>query len=267
MIKVPKYLISVFIFLFVFASKISAAATITISDPVVLNDEVTIQVYVEDLTTKNYLQGMFTKSTSNPSYFGYTQNNIGDWYKYVREPEKTEIQSTFFYFTPQDASWSGQLKIKNDTADPDYTGQGDYILRVRRYTGESSSGLTGNSSNDLIVQLAFVLPTPTPTNTATPTPTPTATAAPTATSTKTPIPTSTKSPTPKPTTTSSSASNPEELVLGIQNSTSTPQASPEESAEEKKKFPVFPVILIAAGFLCIAGALFFFIKNNVKKDI
>ena len=116
-------------------------------------------------------------------------------------------------------------------------------------------------------------PTPEPTSTPTPTSNPTNTPTPTATPIKTPstslrtnspTPTSTKSPTPKPSNSPLPTSNSEELVLGIQNSTSTPEASPEEVTSEKK-FPIFPVILIVTGFLCIAGALFFFIKNNVKK--
>lgn len=241
------------------------AITVVISNPVVVNDEVTVDVNVSGLSSTNYLQGMFTKSTTNPSYFGYTQNNIGDWYKYSGSYTKEEIQLTFFSFTPQDSSWSGQLKIKNDSADPDYIGPGTYTLRVKRYTGGSDS--SAQTSNDLNVDLAYVLPTPTPTET--PTPTPTATATPTATPTKTPTPTPTKSPTPIPTATSSPTSTPEQLVLGMQetNNTFTPQASPEEEVVPGKKFPVFPVILIVTGFLLIFGAVFFFIKNNVKKDI
>ncbi len=267
--KAFSYLIFACLFLFVFASEIKSAAKITISNPVVSSDEVTIQVYIEDLTSKNYLQGMFTKSTSNPSYFGYTQNNIGDWYKYVGDPEKTEIQSTFFSFTPQDASWSGQLKIKNDTADPDYTGPGDYFLRVRRYTGESSSGPTGDPSNDIVVQLSFVLPTPTPTETPIPTtaPTVTPTINPTPTPTKTSTPAPSKTPSPRPTLDSVAVETSESLVLGLRDTIFTPEASPEDEDVEEKKFPVFPVILIVTGFLCIVGAVFFFIKNNVKKDI
>ena len=266
MIKLLKYLVFIFVFLFVFASRIGAATTITISNPVISNDEVTIQVYVESLTTKNYLQGMFTKSASNPSYFGYTQNNIGDWYKYVGSPETTEIQSTFFSFTPENATWSGQLKIKNDTADPDYIGPGDYFLRVRRYTGNSSSGPTGDSSNDLVIQLAYVLPTLEPTSAPTNTPTSTAIPNPTVVPTKAPTPAPTKSPTLKPTVYSSSTPASEELVLGIQNNTVTPSPTPEEEVATGRKFLVFPFILIVTGFLCIAGAVFFFIKNNVKKS-
>ena len=109
-------------------------------------------------------------------------------------------------------------------------------------------------------------PTPTPEPTSAPTSTPTATPNPTAAPTKTPTPIPTKSPTPKPTTTSSPTSTSEELVLGIQN-TSTATLTPQEEAVGKKNFPIFPVILIVAGVTCIAGALFFFVKNNVKKGI
>ena len=172
MIKVVKYLIFVFLFLFVFAPLV-LAIDLSISNPIVSNDEVTVDVNVSGLSSPNYLQGMFTQSAVNPSYFGYTQNNGGDWYKYSGSYTKEEIQLTFFSFTPQDGSWSGQLKVKNDSADPDYVGQGSYILRVKRYTGGSDSA--AQTSNDLPVDLAYVLPTPTPTPTATPTSTPTAT--------------------------------------------------------------------------------------------
>jgi len=113
------------------------------------------------------------------------------------------------------------------------------------------------------------LPTPTPEPTATPTntptPTPTVTSNPTAMPTKTSSPTPTKTPTLKPTATFSSMPASEELVLGIQGSLATSEATPETSVEEKKKFPLFAVILISAGILCIAGALFFLVKENAKK--
>lgn len=136
-------------------------------------------------------------------------------------------------------------------------------------TVERFSTQTRDFSNNSTTLNPCPTPTPEPTNTPTPTPTPThtstATPNPTAAPTKTPVSTSTKSPTPKPTIISSPSSTSEELVLGIQNSTYTPQASPEEEASSEKNFPIFPVILIVTGFLCIAGAVFFFIKNNVKK--
>lgn len=112
-------------------------------------------------------------------------------------------------------------------------------------------------------------PTPMPTNTPTPISTKTPTPVPTATKTPTPQSTATKSPTPKstPTSLAESAATGEDLVLGLRNELDSTSSPSSEAAGTGKKFPVFPVILIVTGFLCIAGAVFFFVKNNVKKDI
>lgn len=152
-----------------------------------------------------------------------------------------------------------------------FAGSSDSIGRYPdgNNTVERFSIQTRDLSNNSTTLNPCPTPTPEPTSTPTPTPIPTHTSTPnpTATPTKTPTPTPTKSPTPKPTTTSSPASTFEELVLGIQNNTVTPTPTPEEEIVGEKKFPVFPVILIVSGFLCIAGAVLFFVKNNVKKDI
>jgi hypothetical protein len=269
--RVLKYLIFIIIFLFTFVSKVSAI-NLTISNPIVSNDEVAIKVDISGLTssscplTKCYFQGMFTKTVSPAHYFGFTKNNYGDgdWYKYFWSPSKEEIQSTYFYFVPENGNWSGLLNVKNDPSDPDYVGPGDYLLRIRRYTGNSDNGPTSEESNDLPIQLTYVIPTSTPTDTPVSTPTSTPTPNPTTAPTKTPTPTPTKSPTPKPTSTSSPTPTSGELVLGIQNSSPTPVASSEE-ATTSKNFPIFPVILIVTGFFCIGGGIFFFIKNNVKR--
>lgn len=143
-------------------------------------------------------------------------------------------------------------------------------------TYDRLSTSTKNLTNGISFTDPCPTPTPEPTKTPTPTPTSTSTQNPTVAPTKTPSTGSTSlttsslrtnSPTPKPTTAPSPTSTTEELVLGIQNSTVTPLPTPEEEVVDKKKFPVFSVILIATGFLCIAGALFFFVKNNVKKDL
>lgn len=140
-------------------------------------------------------------------------------------------------------------------------GDGVSIGRSPDHTGGFAILSSTTKGNENSAPLVSPTETPTPT----PTPTPTATPAPTAIPTKTPSTSlRTNSSTPKTTITPSSISTSEELVLGIQNATSTPEVSLQEETETGKKFPVFPVILIVTGFLCIAGAVFFFIKNNVK---
>jgi len=55
---------------------------------------------------------------------------------------------------------------------------------------------------------------------------------------------------------------PENLVLGLRNELASADSSPVASvAGTTRKFPVFPVILIFSGVLCIGGAIFAFFKN------
>lgn len=130
-------------------------------------------------------------------------------------------------------------------------------------TFERFASATNGGTNTSAILNSCPTPTPEATPTSTPTPTPTNTPTPTPTPTKTPTPTSTKSPTLKPTTTASALAgeSSEELILGIQNGTSVPEALPEEEVTDGKKFPVFPVILIVLGLVCILGSVFVFFKN------
>src|SRR5260221_10690104 len=109
-----------FLVLFFFSAKnVFATISSVISNPVVdSNDEITIDVNITGLissscpNTQCFLQGMLTQSI-NPQYLGFTQNNNSQWYEYNGSPDTSYIQSTFFSFTPNSGSWSGQLKVKN----------------------------------------------------------------------------------------------------------------------------------------------------------
>jgi len=107
--------------------------------------------------------------------------------------------------------------------------------------------------------------TNTPTATPTPTPAPTLTPTPSATlrASPTPVATLTKTPTSQPTQTNlaQEAGPVENLVLGLRNELNPAPSSSSEAAETGRKFPVFPVILIISGLLCIGGAIFAFVKN------
>jgi len=145
--------------------RVVASATITISNPSVTDDTVTFTVNILGITAsgltdgKGYLQAMFVGSDSKS--FGYTKNNSGDWYEYIGEPTADYIKSKFYYFTPVDGSWSDTMTAKNNYDDSSYKGPGNYILRVKRYTGGSTSS-AGDPSNDLTVNLSHALPTLTP---------------------------------------------------------------------------------------------------------
>lgn len=264
MIKVLRYLIFVFVFLFVFASEVSAQVVINEFSPLSSPD------WVEVYNTSTELADLSVYKLQDAA--GNTLPLSG-----------TILPSGFATF-----NWSNRLDNGGDTFSlyknsditmtVTYGGQGNVCLPTSLgsiawipdggNTYDRLFASTKGTTNGTSFTDPCPTPTPEPTNTPTPTPTPTRTS--TATPSPTPAPTKTpstslrtNSPTPtplrsasgqatlKPTPTPTS----EELVLGIQNSVSTPG----------KKFPVFPVILIVAGFLCIAGAVFFFVKNNVKK--
>ena len=265
MIKVVKYLIVVFVFLFVFASKISAQAVINEFsvlpadkyDWVELFSPVTIDISGWKLADET---GVFETIPSSKS--------LGPGIYYViTKYQRLDNDKDTIYLLDQNDNQKDVIKYG-------YSGEvclpsaGGSIARIPD-GGNTYDRLLVNTK-ELSNGLSFTDPCPTPTpeptstSTATPTSIPTSTPTPTPTPTKTSTPTPTKNPTPKPTITPSSISTSEELVLGIQNATSTPEVSLQEETETGKKFPVFPVILIVTGFLCIAGAVFFFIKNNVK---
>ena len=196
------------------------------------SDYLTINVSISGLErssckgTTCYLQGMFTSTQGSPKYFGYTFGQ-SDWFVYDGSPEKEFIKSNFVPFeTSLEGSWSGVIRLKPDKDDPDYKGPGEYLIKVRRYTGEST-GPASDDINLLTVNLNEPTPTPAATNTPSPSPTvlptptkaPTVSITPTQVITKTPTAVNTPTPTqPTPTQVSSPLPTPSsgtaEAVLG-----------------------------------------------------
>jgi len=158
-----------------------------------------------------FVQAMFTQPDAT-SYFGFTWGQKGDWFSYLSSPEPDFIKANFPSIPSEQTI---KIILKPDTESSKYKGPGEYTLKLKRYTGESTSG---TYSNSLSVTLSDSLVTPDPTQTSAPTtsPTssPTATSAPASTSTPTKTPVITKSPTKTPTVTKTPA-----------NTTSTPTVS------------------------------------------
>lgn len=227
-------LIFLFLFVFIFPSICSAANIIL--ESVELSEYYTVKVSIQGLgstsckTKTCYLQGMFTSATGSPRYFGFTFGQK-DWFPYIGSPEQEYIKTNFIPFdTSPEGSWSGVVRLSLDKDDPDYKGSGQYIIKVKRYTGESSS-----PASDEINLLTINVSDPTPTTTASPTQAPTAETAPTATiatptsaptirltatSTVTTIPTATRTITAPPTTTPTQKTTP---------NTVTPASNPAEN--------------------------------------
>ncbi|SRR5258708_6467281 len=268
-------------FLLLLAPKNVLAATISISNPTGDDNETTIDIGVSGLAsnscpnTQCFLQGMITKPTSNPSYFGFTKNNSDQWIKYIGSPDSGYIKTNFFSFTPVSGSWSGQIKVKNDHDDSSYQGPGDYILRVRRYTGNSSSSTT-ETSNDLGITLAYATPTPTPTPspspTASPTSVPTATATPMPSRTASPISTPLKTSVPTLVALASLEPTVTPFILGESTEVPIPTLSPIPTATSmpipKEKKAGFPFLIAGSGvvgIIFVGFAFWPFIKMQLKR--
>lgn len=264
------------------SQSVFASIGFEISQPQISDSNILINASISGLTSSSCFNGMCylqaaIKQFDGTHYFGETQNNNGDWYAYESQPEVTTIQNTFFRFTPESGSWSGQLSIRFDSYDQYYTGPGSYILRLNRFTGKSSS-LAG-SSNEIAIQLATATPTPsvtlTPTQTQTPSLTPTNT--PTPTKSPTQIPTKTLTPTASPTltlktknenaTTSAATVSAQEdtnedlgLVLGSSVDEPTISATHSASGSAKSTFPWYWLLIFLGGFMAILPLASFVIR-------
>lgn len=96
--------------------------------------------------TNFYLKGAFKKSNSS-NYFGFTKIN-SDWIK-NNESFSKQLAIT----TDAAGSWNGEVEIKTDPDDSGFTGSGDYLFKVARYSS-SGSGLTW--SNEVNIHINSV---------------------------------------------------------------------------------------------------------------
>lgn len=164
-----RYLFCALLLLWVLPPPARATLDFTLSNPVVVDTSISVDASMSGTTSNYYLQGTL-RSVGSSKYFGATGSSSG-WVDYVSSPEKEFITSNFFQTNVQNASWSGQLKMRYFVDDDNYSGPGPYELKVRRFTGGSTSA--AGESNTLIVNLTATLPSPSPSPSPSPTPTPT----------------------------------------------------------------------------------------------
>jgi len=175
--------------IFLIVPQVFAAITISFSNAPASVDEsqefaINVTLVCPGCSSDSYIRGVLYPSGT--SYFGFTQNNTGDW---INAPGGSCTQ--YFKVAAEDLSkegtWSGILKIKPDTGSPYFANPGDYLFKIGRYTTSCSA----TWSQETTITITGPSPTPTPL----PTPEPTKTPTPVPTSTVTP----TQSPTPTPT--------------------------------------------------------------------
>lgn len=88
-----------------------------------------------------YLKGAF-KKTDGSNYFGQTKVS-GNWVK-----NGSSFSSQYQITTDSSGNWSGNLEIQPDAEDSGFTGTGDYIFKVGRYTS-SGSGPSWSSESTI----------------------------------------------------------------------------------------------------------------------
>lgn len=243
---------------------VAHAIDFSIKDPVVSNMEITLNASIS-ASSNYYLQGVM-RSQASSKYFGETQNNKGDWIDYVSSPEKEFIASNFFLTDIKNATWSGTIKLRFKLDDPNYLGPGLYDLKLRRFTGGSTS--SAGESNTLTINLSAALPTPTPS----PSPSPTSNATPTPSPSLTPTPSPKPSPTPLPSPTTQSTK--EASVAGVSTEIDlsdykvTPSPNPLEEAKKKPTLNtgrLKTVLSIGLGLILLSLASFFAYRRYLSQ--
>ena len=183
-------------FVFFLFPKIShAAISLTISNPQKQDSFYSVEALVSGIASSSacFVQVVLTAPDS-PHYFGQTWGTKGEWFKYQSSPESSFIKDNFIELKNDQ---SVKILFNSDPEDKDYLGPGSYLLKLKRYTGNSSS--SAGESNSLTVDISDPL---VPTSTSAPTSTQTPTSTPTPTAASTPSNPPTRTPTPNATHTS-----------------------------------------------------------------
>lgn len=97
-------------------------------------------------STTFYLKGAFKKANGS-NYFGQTKVS-DNWVK-----NSGSYSSQYQINTDSSGNWTGNLEVQSDSSDSGFTGTGDYIFKVGRYT---SSGSGPSWSNEAIIKIIAV---------------------------------------------------------------------------------------------------------------
>lgn len=266
--KIIKVVLSLVLLVFILKTNAFAVSVSITGVPTSIDESQDFQVTV-NLTcsgcSDSYIRGVFYPSGT--SYFGYTQDNNGNW-----SNASGSSCTTFYKISQSDisiGSWSGSIRFKPDKDNSYYNGPGEYSFKVGRYSYTSSCSSSPTWSDEKIIAITGPTPTPTPAPTSIPTQTPTNTPTPTLILTSTPTPTKkpilSSSPTGLPTPTIQTA------VLGqtIQDlSPSTSSKKPDSKLSGNLLPKVFIVLGLVFIALCIGIISFPYIKNfKTPKDI
>ena len=220
-----------------FSFNILSVSTATINSG---NQEITVELSISDLPSESYFRVALQK-TSGGSYFGYIQNNNGDW---------ATIQSLSgdcsIYYKVTDTNTSS-LQLKYKVGDDTTIDSTSYKLKAHRFTKTCTSYTEATNSADMT--LNFPTPTPTPTPT-----TQSSTATPTPAKTPSPSPIKTTTPSPKPTEDSS-------IQILAFDTSPTPENKPQTAVLGQSSGNAGFYFILSGALLLVAG-LYIFIRKN-----
>lgn len=94
---------------------------------------------------KFYLKGAFRHPDKPSNYFGLTKVE-SSWIK-----NNTTATSQLPITTDQAGNWTGNIAVQPDGSDSGFTGTGDYIFKVGRYTNSGSGPTWSNEANIKII--------------------------------------------------------------------------------------------------------------------
>lgn len=270
-LSLPKYTLAAF------SIKEVSSSVINSSD-----DAIIVTATVSGLQNNpQYLQIGFTLFGATTKLFGITKNNGDEWYFYKSSPIVSDLTSTFYNFTHNNGSWSGQIYGKVDINSDGYYGPGEYKLRLYKYTISTSQNVSSSFVEWEPVIKIDIPPPPTPVPTITPEPTATTVPEPTNTPALTPTPKPpTSPPTPRPTLKPTATATVSGEILGSEESTTAAlpagrqgfypwEASGEaepvlgEKSSSPNRLP--PAILLGAGFILLFSAAFWLWYTQLRK--
>ena len=151
--------------LFTSTSAFAVSVGILSSPATITQDAFTVTASVSGAQAgTNYLRVEFYREGTT-NYFGETFNNT-DWYG-------GSDGTQYFPITIQtNTVWNGSFQVRiGSPSITEYDGQGNYRMRLKRYTASGNAASGDGGTNDVSVMIAIPTNTPTPQPTATPNPT------------------------------------------------------------------------------------------------
>lgn len=138
-------------------ASVSAKIELTSTTPpneVQIEDAFTLDVTVSgaDPNAEYYVRGVFYKPDST-QYFGFTQNNQGNWHM------ESSIPTQFFKMTGNETR---SITFKADPNSPHFTPNSNYLFKIGRYTPAGSLSWSEQAPAIITLKSPPVSPTPAP---------------------------------------------------------------------------------------------------------